>query len=195
MAKKKPVRRGTAKPARHAKAKPKKVQPKTAKKTAKTRTRPASSKSTGAEIFDEPVAPDLAEEIAKQTEHAMQLLFPGDKKAKPKAIATAILNHVDAIHRGKVRVSPKERAGLTLALACLWGDAVVRELEWAQVRWKDGGSIGIVEPKRRFVLYPLPYMKRMLEDPEVDNTILLLFNMLVGGNVPDAAPGSYVSFG
>ena len=179
----KPVKRVTpAKPTKRAKP---------AKPTKPTKvTKPTAS--------DEPVATELAEEIAVQAQHAMVLLFPEAKKPPtPKAIAAAILEHVDAIHDGKVLLPSRQVAERCLALACLWGEAVCKELgyEWAQVRWQGGGSIGIVEPERRFALYPFPYIRRIVEDRRADNTILLLFNMLVAGNVPKAAARAYVTLG
>ena len=102
------------------------------------------------------------------------------------------MEFVDAANAGKTGA-----AGMDLALACAWGEQLraATGFEWTNVRWGGGNSIGIVPADRRFVIYPLPYFRRMLAGPDVDNTILLLFNMVLAGNVPDAAPHSFVSLG
>jgi hypothetical protein len=166
---------------------------KIAKKTTGAKKAKASTKT-----FDEPMAPKLAKELALQTDKGRKLLFPKAKKAPtPKAIAAAITEYVDAIHAGKKKLSSKAFADQALMLACAWGTAVCDELgyEWVNVRWPDGNSIGIVPKKRQFAIYPLPYVRRIMDDRDADNTILLLFNMLVAGNVPKSAPNAYVTLG
>jgi len=44
--------------------------------------------------------------------------------------------------------------------------------------------------RRHHVIFPLPYFQRCWPARTVDNTILLLFNMLVAGNVPPAKRAS-----
>jgi hypothetical protein len=201
-----PAAKPKARPMSKAKTKPVTKAKASTKARASTKAKPATrvapKKASTAQkptTHDEPVAEDLAEELMAQARNAMSLLFPEPQKKAPtpKATVAAILEHVDAIHAGKVRLAPREVRERCLALACLWGEAVTKQLgyEWRQVRWPGGGSIGIVEPNRRFALYPFPYIERIVEDRRADNTILLLFNMLVGGNVPKAAPNSYVTLG
>lgn len=147
------------------------------------------------EIWDEPVAPNLVKELALQAKKGRAFLFPKKPPKNPQAIAAAILAHVDAVHAGKAK--RKKSGDHALMLACTWGEAVAEELgyEWVNVKWKDGGAIGLVPKNRAFAIYPLPYIQRIYDDRDSDNTILLLFNMLVAGNVPRSKARAYTSFG
>lgn len=144
-------------------------------------------------IWDEPVAANLAEELARQAALGLRLVF-GDAPPPrdPAERVRAMMELVDATNAGKAAAE-----GLDLALACAWGEEIraAAGLRWVDVRWPGGNSIALVPDDRRYVLRPLPYFKRMLSGPSVDNTVLLLFNMVVAGNVPRAAPKSYVALG
>ncbi len=158
----------------------------------------AKKAKSSTKTFDEPIAANLSKELAAQADKGRKLLFAKAKKTpEPKAVAKAIMDYVDAIHAGKKKLTSKQLAAQALMLACAWGDAVCEELgyAWVNVRWPDGNSIGVVPKKRQFAIYPLPYIRRIMEDRDADNTILLLFNMLVAGHVPKSGPNTYVTLG
>jgi hypothetical protein len=83
----------------------------------------------------------------------------------------------------------------SLAMGCLWGQTICDLLgwEWASVRlgaeWED---YGVVSPNRSHVVFPLRYFRKLLSDPESDQTSKLLYNMLKAGSLPPAEPGSYM---
>lgn len=81
-------------------------------------------------------------------------------------------------------------------LGAVWGEQLVRALgwEWAIVRFHEHGDStapAVLSPDRGLAIYPIHFIMGCLQDPSVDTTILLAFNMLTTGSIGDTDPGSY----
>ncbi len=117
--------------------------------------------------------------------------------ASPDALVEAVRDYLDGLRTGRRRTR-KAPSALAVELGALWGAQVVRALgwAWASVEHAEGEAyFAVVSPDAGLVAYPLHFLNGQLADPARANTTLLLFNMLVGGNVPPTAPGQYVSVG
>jgi hypothetical protein len=138
-------------------------------------------------LSSQPADPDILDEVDEAAAHAIsQLGLLRD--SEPQAIASAIRTHVDAVRP----LSGEELDETAIVLAALWAEQVRRALNWEWVELKKGRKsvgYGIVSPDRALVTLPILYMRELLADAARDNTVLLLFNMLVAGNVPPSAPG------
>lgn len=80
-----------------------------------------------------------------------------------------------------------------LGLGCLWAEQVCGSLgwSWATLTSGDAEHHCIVSPDRRFAIHATAYLRSLLSDREADNTVVLLFNMIAAGNVPQAEAGQY----
>lgn len=81
-----------------------------------------------------------------------------------------------------------------------WGQCLVEEFSW---QWKkvsferDGADeklIAVVSPDRSMAIYPFEYVRAYLDDPTLDVTIALAFNMLQAKNHPNFEPDGLVDF-
>ncbi len=93
--------------------------------------------------------------------------------------------------------SSEERLSLYLELGCLWGQTLCTVLgwEWALVSLDENEYYGIVTQNRSHAIFPLHYIKELLEDPDKDQTSLLVYNMLKAGDLPKAEAGQYAILG
>ena len=92
------------------------------------------------------------------------------------------------------RVLDPENAPFTLG--AVWGQQLVRAFgwEWAIVTFHEHGDTtapGVLSPDRSLAVYPIHFAMGCLQDPTVDTTILIAFNMLAAGKIGDSTPGSY----
>ena len=84
-----------------------------------------------------------------------------------------------------------------LPLGSLWGEQLVRQFgwEWASVTFHDKGDVkanGVFNKNRSLAIYPWHFVFGCLEN-KAPVTILLAFNMLAAGKIPDMEPGEYVN--
>ncbi|MGV8839796.1 MAG: hypothetical protein ACWA6X_05775 [Bauldia sp.] len=82
-----------------------------------------------------------------------------------------------------------------LPLGSLWGQQLVRQFgwEWSMVTLDHPAKkvmAGVFSPNRSLAIYPFDFVFRCLRDG-VPVTILLAFNMLVGGSIPALAPRGF----
>lgn len=110
-----------------------------------------------------------------------------DDTAAPQVVVNAIDAFVDAWQEGAR--PPKETLDPEVAhcaLGGLWGEQLVRQLrwDWAMVTFHEHGNSkapGVLSPDRALAVYPIHFIKGCFQDPRVDCTVALAFNMLVGG--------------
>ncbi len=84
-----------------------------------------------------------------------------------------------------------------LPLGSLWAEQMVRQFgwEWATVVRHDQGdskAVGVFDPSRSLAIYPFDFVFGCLESKSYP-TILLAFNMLVVGKVPELPARSYMN--
>lgn len=149
-----------------------------------------------ARMSDEPLAAALMGNIRGCAKEAMAALGPSYAGAD----APTIVEGIDAF---AVRWQQGERPSKKLVhdlehgrliFGSLWGEQLCRQFgwEWAQVDFGDGSSaFGVVSPDRSMAIYPLDFMLACLENPDMDVTVALSFNMLVEGTIPAMPRLSY----
>jgi hypothetical protein len=85
---------------------------------------------------------------------------------------------------------------VALCVGVLWGDQFVREFSWGWICLSETGRpdlFCVVSPDRAYVIYPTNFVRQLLGNPKQDNTLLLIFNMVGGGQLPPASPKAYLS--
>jgi hypothetical protein len=112
---------------------------------------------------------------------------------EPIAIVTAIGSHVEELRGTARQLSGEPYAEFVLTMGCLWGTQVCRAYtwEWVTLSFDGQGGWAVVSPDRAFTVYPLAFIKKFLDYPDRENTIILLFNMLADPTVPGARPEAY----
>jgi hypothetical protein len=117
-----------------------------------------------------------------------------DRQATPESIVSAIRTLIDD-QREQV-FGDEEREGLSYTMGSLWGEQICRELgwEWVVLTYADTGDEGtaIVSSDRAFVYFPMHWIYELLTNPERENTLGLVFNMLrLKRDLPTSKAGEY----
>ena len=81
-------------------------------------------------------------------------------------------------------------------MGAVWGEQFVRAFDW---EWKmvtfhehdDSTAPAVLSPDRSLAVYPIHFIMGCLQDPTVDTTILIAFNMLAASTIDSTTPGSY----
>lgn len=149
-------------------------------------------------ISDEPIEASLMGNIRGCAADALTVLGGTFAQAQPAAIVEAIDAFALRWQRGKRpgRKVVEDTEQARLIFGSLWGEQLVKQFgwQWARVSFgKDEFAIGVVSPDRSMAIYPLDFMLGCMEDPEVDVTVALSFNMLLEGSIPKMRPRSYVN--
>ena len=81
-------------------------------------------------------------------------------------------------------------------MGAVWGEQLVRAFgwEWAMVTFHEHGDStapAVLSPDRSLAVYPIHFIMGCLQDPTVDTTILIAFNMLAASTIDSTTPGSY----
>lgn len=110
----------------------------------------------------------------------------------PDEIAAAVDAAVTA---ARAKKKPRSLDDAT-ALGALWGDALARASGWTWAHLVLGKHkrVCLVSPDRAHACAPLEYLYAQ-RTPGAEVTALLLFNMVVAGQLPPSAPGKLVRFG
>lgn len=80
---------------------------------------------------------------------------------------------------------------LPFCLGPLWGEQLVRDKGWSWVAVKfedDSSAIGVASADRSMVIYPFHFLMGCVQDPTVDVTLMLMWNMLEGGKLASLRP-------
>ncbi len=120
-----------------------------------------------------------------------------DESADPLTVIQAIDAFVDAWQLGQDPLAEQfDPEDAPYALGSLWGEQLVRRFgwEWAMITFhddEDSVAPGVVSPDRGLAVYPIHFLIDCLEDPDVDCTVALAFNMLEAGKIGDMPPQGY----
>lgn len=102
----------------------------------------------------------------------------------PDAIPTAVLESIDKRIDWLQDASDEESNGIDpekalLGLSTLWGEQLVKEFGWSWVCFEGAGDmLAVVSGNRSFVAMPIHFVRACMEDPQLDCTIMLSFNMV-----------------
>ncbi|MBX9691372.1 MAG: tetratricopeptide repeat protein [Cyanobacteria bacterium] len=102
----------------------------------------------------------------------------------PDATPTIVLENIDKRIDWLQEASEEECKGLDqektlLGLSTLWGEQLVKEFGWSWVCFEGAGDmLAVVSGNRSFVVTPIHFVRACMEDPQLDCTIMLSFNMV-----------------
>ena len=151
-----------------------------------------------AKMNEEPLNDETMASIRGCANDALQVLGPKYASSDPATVVEAVDNFAYRWQKGKRPstdvVEDTEQA--RLIFGSLWGEQLVKQFgwEWAQVNFSDESvAFGVVSPDRSLVIYPLDFMLGCMQDPGVDVTVALSFNMLLAGSVPKMKQWSYAN--
>ena len=142
----------------------------------------------------------LSKEEREEVEHAVEdglRLLGMAAEATPDTLQQAICDRVSALRARIPLLSGDELIDHALTLGCLWGHAVCEQLgwEWTFIAMEEDkpvdGLYAVVPPDRRYAIYPMQSMQKLLSDPTRDQNSLLLYNMLMADDLPASEPNSY----
>jgi hypothetical protein len=104
--------------------------------------------------------------------------------AEPAAIVDAINVYIHRQQRVRTEIPIADCS----ALSHLWGEATARAIGWRWSALADGDEtrLAIASPDGCFAIEIASFITRQLSTR--DTTVVLLFNMLVAGNLPEANP-------
>lgn len=119
-------------------------------------------------------------------------------RTTPMQVQEAILKTIDSVMDSKKKMTARAIENLAINLGCLWGQTVCDEIgwEWCFATIGDENVFAVAPPNRSYVVAPMGFVQTQLQKrPPEDNTSLLLFNMVVGGSLPKAKAGAYITVG
>jgi len=151
-------------------------------------------------ITEDPVPANILRNLRACAKDALKVLGKKYAKAEPSKVVAAI---DDFIYRWQRDDRPSEDVvedddTARLIMGSLWGEMLVEEFgwEWAKVTFHDHDdsvAFGVFSPDRSLAIYPLEFLLGCVQDPDVDATVALSFNMLTAGKVPKMKKKSYTN--
>ena len=152
-------------------------------------------------IIERALTPQEQKEISDHASRAFGTLGLTAPQGEPEAILQAVEDFVDRWQDEKRRPLKKlfsrgpspNPTSTSLGLGFLWGNQLVRRFGWVWTRIQDNGqeTFAVVSPDRAIAVYPTQFLRVCLDDPRVDCTIMLAFNMLAAGKVSGVPARSY----
>ena len=137
-----------------------------------------------------------SENIIKQINKEEKLKLTS--RDSTKTLIKVIVRVVERTKNDK-RIPQEKRETLAIALGSLWGELARGAYTW---RWgfilEDGvEKHAVVSPDASAYVLPFDFIYEFYEDPTIENTIELLFNMLLDPikKLPSVVPGAYIRLG
>ena len=144
------------------------------------------------------VEPDEAQEVSAFAKDGRNILKLGFFAKDPAKVVAAIDGHIDktqqALRSGSLTLSDEETVFLSLQLGCLWGEQLVKALNW---EWTcltaDGDQYAVASRDRALVILPTYFARSCFAYPDLDCTAALSFNMLVANKFTEVPANSYLN--
>lgn len=147
---------------------------------------------------DRPLSATEAKDIQRSVARGYKHLKLKTESASVEPIQEAICAAIDAVCRGRKKITKRQIEDMGLNLGCLWGQTICDKLGWEWCYMTAHGDEGyaIVPSDRSYAIEPISYVFTQLHRrPPEDNTSLLLFNMVVGGSLKKGKAGAYITVG
>lgn len=150
-------------------------------------------------ISEEAINSKMMASLQACARDAMTVLKIAEPAADPKAVIEAIDAFVFAWQKGN-RPSPDVLAAedAPWIMGSLWGEQLVARFgwEWKGITFHEHGNskaAGVLSPDRSLAVYPIHFLMGCFQNPAVDATIALSFNMLEAGLAagPTVKPEDY----
>jgi hypothetical protein len=152
-------------------------------------------------VTEEPIPKKTMGHIKGCAKDALQVLGSDFARADPAVVVKAIDDFAYRWQKGDRPpadvVEDMEEA--RLIFGSLWGEQLVKQFgwQWAKITfhdYDDSIAFGVFSPDRSLAIYPLEFMLGCLQDPGVDVTVKLSFNMLLAaGEIPKMKKKSYTN--
>jgi hypothetical protein len=132
---------------------------------------------------------------------AARRLLSLDATAGPKESVEAIEGYILDWHQPKGNFFTRlfnrkpDVIQAALALGAIWGEQLVREFGWDWTCHQAGGQdlYCVASKNRSTAVFPTYFVKACLDDASVDCTIVLAFNMLKAGSLPELPAGAFLN--
>ena len=150
-------------------------------------------------VSEGPLDKSTASLIQACAKDGIALLGLSKKAGEPAAVVEAIDAFVYAWQKGKR--PPKKKLDPDDApymMGSLWGEQLVKRFgwEWRMITFHDHGDSvapGVCAPDRSLVVYPIHFLMGCFQDPDVDATVALSFNMLDAGGITGVPSKGYAN--
>jgi hypothetical protein len=142
----------------------------------------------------------MMENIKGCADDAIKVLGAEFADAGPATIVKAVDDFAYRWQKGgrppSVVVEDGEEA--RLIFGSLWGQQLVKQFDWQWAKvtfhdYDDSVAFGVFSPDRSLAIYPLEFMLGCLQNPHMDATIMLSFNMLLEGKITKMKEKSYTN--
>jgi hypothetical protein len=150
-----------------------------------------------AKYSDQPLDAKTLASIKASAKRAASLLGVAEQLEDPKAVVRAIDVFVFQWQKGK-RPSPETLApaDAPLLAGSLWGDQLIKRFGWvwATVTFHERNNAcvsAVVSPDRSLVVYPILFLTGCFQNPAIDGTIALSYNMLEAKKIGKMKPRQY----
>lgn len=152
------------------------------------------SRPSGSAPYHDAIAPELLDDLHLAIGKGLALV-EARESSKPAAIVDAIASYIDAVKTGARRL-PADVTDASLALGCLLGHMLCRELGWgwAHVRRTRQPGILVISPDQRYAAAPRSVIERALGG-EGGSAVREYAERLRAGELPDSASGRYLRLG
>jgi hypothetical protein len=153
---------------------------------------PPMSRPAGSGPYHEAIAPELVDDLQLAIGKGLALI-EAEESLAALAIVEALARYVDEVLSGGKRL-PSDGADAALALACLLGHAIGRELGWgwAHVRRTRSPGIVVVSPDRRYAAAPRAVIDRALSGDGGQVVRAFFARLAAPAQLPAAEAGRYL---
>jgi hypothetical protein len=145
------------------------------------------------------LAPDEAQEISMFAKDGKKTVKLGFLTTDPAKIVAAIDGYIDstqqAVLAGSLELSEENCAFLSLQLGCLWGQQLAKSFGWEWTCLTENGEelYAVASENRSLLILPTYFTRDCLEQPSVDCTAMLAYNMLVAQKFSHVPANSYLN--
>jgi len=112
----------------------------------------------------------------------------------PALLVLGICAMVDAVRAGATLPEGMSLEDLSTCLGVLLGEELCRAAgwSWSHLCFDDGfEGLAVAEPGRGLAMLPIHYIFGLLSDPEADNSLSMLFSMILRAETPEVEPGDW----
>ena len=109
----------------------------------------------------------------------------------PALLVMGVSAVVDAVRSGEVLPEGVDLGSLATGLGVLFGEELCRvvQWEWRYLVFDDGfEGLAVARSDGSLAVLPIHYLYGLLSEPEMDNTVGILFGMIRNGDTPEAKP-------
>ena len=151
-------------------------------------------------VSEAPATQDVLDGIIACAESAGEPLNCDLSKLTPDKVIKLIDKFVCQWQKGN-RPAPEvlEEEDAPFIMGSLWGQQLAKRFgwEWGMITFHDHGDSvapAIISKDRSLVIYPMHFLTGCFQDPDVDATIELSYNLLKEGKLTEFKPGQYFNF-